>query len=170
MTDLCVRTIAELKGLLKGRNQLDCFVWLNLGRSSKTLIPHEDGSVSVVSEIDGSVRTIQSVENLMTSRKTLTIADAIEHGCFYVYGYEVKRGRTRTYRVDLNGSDVRRESGVPDCWKVIAHNRNAARTIMKEIVLSKWPGARIRVARVLREKDGWMYQAKTKNEGCDYDE
>ena len=86
-----IKSITHLKELLKGRDQLDCFILLNrLLRSDKTLFPHDDGSLEIFNEIDGSVSNINSVEKLETTKKS-NIFEAITKGSFFVFGYELKR-------------------------------------------------------------------------------
>ena len=87
--DIQIKSIEQLKQLCKGKDQLDCYAVLGgFCRSSKTLIPQEDNAVVVVHEIDGHTSCVNSIEKLMTSKKTTTIAEAIKKGCFYAYGYE----------------------------------------------------------------------------------
>ncbi|MEK6876782.1 MAG: hypothetical protein AABX63_05175 [Nanoarchaeota archaeon] len=87
-----IKSLSHLKELLKGREQLDCFILLNSNaRSSKTLLPHEDGSLTIFNEIDSSEINLASVEKLQTTKKS-NIFEAIQKGSFFVYDYEIKKG------------------------------------------------------------------------------
>ena len=86
-----IKSLTHLKELLKGRSQLDCFILLNHSlRSDKTLFLHDDGSLEIFNEIDGSVSNIHSVEKLQTTKKS-NIFEAITKGSFFVFDYELKK-------------------------------------------------------------------------------
>ena len=88
-----IKSLSHLKELLKGREQLDCFILLLNGnaKSSKTLLPHEDGSLTIFNEIDSSEINLASVEKLQTTKKS-NVFEAIQKGSFFVYDYEIKKG------------------------------------------------------------------------------
>lgn len=72
-------------------DQLDCYIMLNYGiRSSKTFLFQEDTSLVVVNEIDGTYTHINSIDKLMTSKKT-NIGKAMESGAFFVFDYEIEK-------------------------------------------------------------------------------
>lgn len=53
-------------------------------------MPHEDGSLSIINEIDGSMINLASVEKLQTTKKS-NIFKAITKGSFFVFDYEFKK-------------------------------------------------------------------------------
>lgn len=71
----------------KDSDQLDCFILLGLGRSSKTFIFQEDRGIVVCHEIDGTTTYHKTVKALYKSKKT-NIGEAIDRGAFYIYSYE----------------------------------------------------------------------------------
>ena len=83
-----ITSVEDLKKLLERNSEVGCFIHLgNCLASSKTLIPQEDGAVVVIHEIDDSISTINSIEKIMTSKKTSNIAEAIQKGAFYAHDY-----------------------------------------------------------------------------------
>jgi hypothetical protein len=80
--------VAGIKELLnEDRDSLDCFVMLNCGRSSKTVMKEGDGEITVVNEIDDSIESFDSIDDMATSHDT--IKKAFEKCAFYVYAYEL---------------------------------------------------------------------------------
>lgn len=87
MKGLQIKNLDALKKLMEGRNQLDCYVALNLGlRSSKTIIDNGDG-FSLINEIDDTSEWYETLDDLV---KDETISEALEKGAFYVYAYELE--------------------------------------------------------------------------------
>ena len=79
----------QLKKLLEGSSQIDCFLLTGIGRSSKTFIKAEDGFL-VVHEIDGTSTFFKGIEQMMKSKKT-NIPEALDKGAFYLYEYEAEK-------------------------------------------------------------------------------
>jgi hypothetical protein len=53
-------------------------------RSSKTLLPQEDGSLDVFNEIDGTFDEFASVEELLSSKRS-NVGRAVREGAFYAW-------------------------------------------------------------------------------------
>lgn len=88
---MIIKSKEHLKELIKGRNQLDTYVALkgNL-RSSKAILVQDDGGITIVNEIDGSVEDFDNVEDLFNRHSIIN--GALEKNSFYVYDYELKKG------------------------------------------------------------------------------
>ena len=79
-----IENIKELIELLNDGEPHDCFILLNCNlRSSKSMFLNEDGTFSVINEIDDS-EDEYSLEELSNPEKT-NIAKAISLGAFYSY-------------------------------------------------------------------------------------
>ena len=90
-----IETIEQLKKICEETkelvgDQLDCCISNGVFRSSKTFIFQEDSAVVIVNEIDGSTITLNSIEKVMTSKKT-NIGKSIRNGTFFVYDYEMEK-------------------------------------------------------------------------------
>lgn len=86
---MLIKNLEHLKELSKNKEQLDCYVMLSgYARSSKTLILHENGAVTVNNEIDDTQDEFDSFEDM--NKRHLTINEALEKHAFFVYDYEVK--------------------------------------------------------------------------------
>jgi len=71
-----------LKALLGERDQVECFILLKLGRSSKDILKEADGSYTVMNEIDGSTESFKTFEDMLSETN---IGKAIENNAFYMY-------------------------------------------------------------------------------------
>ncbi len=81
-------SLEHLENLCKGRNEIDCYVRLNFGRSGKHLIVEEDGNVTVINEIDDTSELFDSLKDMIENSSS--ISEAIKKNAFYVYAYELK--------------------------------------------------------------------------------
>lgn len=83
-----IENIADLKLLCEKEEAHDCYISIaGIIRSSKSIFMYEDGTFSVINEIDDS-EDIFTEEQLLNPNISL-IGKAIENGQFYSY-YEYK--------------------------------------------------------------------------------
>ena len=88
MTDNILADVLTLEKYLSTGDPLDTFVLLKGSlRSSKTLIPHDGGAVTVFNAIDETDKEFSSINDMVDNHDT--IHKAIENNAFYIYGYEV---------------------------------------------------------------------------------
>jgi hypothetical protein len=79
-----INNIEELKKLCSDEQSHDCFVLLNYGiRSSKSVFMNEDGTFSVINEIDDSEDEFSELE-IMDPNVSI-IGKAIANNSFFTY-------------------------------------------------------------------------------------
>lgn len=83
-----IMNLEQLEEICKGRVELDCYIKLNFGRSTKHLMIEKDGYVMVINEIDDSSESFESLKDMIENSSL--IKEAIKKNAFYVYEYEVK--------------------------------------------------------------------------------
>lgn len=83
-----IETIEDLKKLCDDEQSHDCYISISgIIRSSKSVFMYEDGTFSVINEIDDS-EDFFTQEELLNPNKSL-IGKAIQNGQFYSY-YDFK--------------------------------------------------------------------------------
>ena len=83
-----ISNIEQLDFLLEKLDQVDCFIRLNGGiRSSKSIWKQEDGTYTILNEIDDSEVNLTKDE-IFNNQKTL-VGEAMKKGSLFLYDYEL---------------------------------------------------------------------------------
>lgn len=80
---------AVLGKAFEDTGQLDCYILLSIGRSSKTFLSSGDRGVTVIHEIDDTTVEYGSMDQMLANEPM--IRKALDQGWFFLHSYETGR-------------------------------------------------------------------------------